>query len=152
MILKKYQLYEEIRNTPYSLTASVSNENGEVYNAKWIKGVEKDSLQSKILFDKLRNLKKAVHSSLPKIIEFEWDENQGAYCIISEYKNVVSLEEIVFDIKSIHFLKGMEQITNCLLHLHQKLQLTHGKITPSNILVDENLDFYLTDFVISENI
>jgi len=150
MILEKYQLYGEIQNRGYSLTANVSNESEDIYFAKWIKGVKKNSQPSKILYNKLRHLKKAVHSSLPKIIEYEWDESQGAYCIIFENKNSKSLEEIVFEIKPTHFLKGIEQIANCLQQLQQKHKLSHGDITPANILVDENFNFYLIDFGISD--
>lgn len=150
MILEKYQVYGEIQNRGYSSTAKVSDESGEIYFAKWIKGVEKNSQPSKILYNKLRHLKKAVHSSLPKIIEYEWDESQSAYCIIFENKNASSLEENIFEIKPTHFLKGIEQIANCLQQLQQKHKLAHGDITPANILVDENFDFYLIDFGISD--
>jgi superfamily I DNA and/or RNA helicase len=150
MILDKYQLYGEIQNRGYSSTAKVTDESGEIYFAKWIKGVEKNSQPSKILYNKLRHLKKAVHSSLPKIIEYEWDENQSAYCIIFENKNANSLEENVLEIKPTHFLKGIEQIANCLQQLQQNHKLAHGDITPANILVDENFDFYLIDFGVSD--
>ncbi|SNR54374.1 Superfamily I DNA and/or RNA helicase [Maribacter sedimenticola] len=150
MILDKYQLYGEIQNRGYSATAKVTDESGEIYFAKWIKGIEKNSQPSKILYNKLRHLKKAVHSSLPKIIEYEWDESQSAYCIIFENKNARSLEENIFEIKPTHFLKGIEQIANCLQQLQQKHKLAHGDITPANILVDENFDFYLIDFGISD--
>ncbi|MFD1616609.1 AAA domain-containing protein [Gelatiniphilus marinus] len=150
MILDKYQLYGEIQNRGYSSTAKVTDESEEIYFAKWIKGIEKNSQPSKILYNKLRHLKKAVHSSLPKIIEYEWDENQSAYCIIFENKNATSLEENIFEIKPTHFLKGIEQIANCLQQLQQKHKLAHGDITPANILVDENFDFYLIDFGVSD--
>ena len=150
MILDKYQLYGEIQNRGYSSTAKVTDESGEIYFAKWIKGIEKNSQPSKILYNKLRHLKKAVHSSLPKIIEYEWNESQSAYCIIFENKNATSLEENIFEIKPTHFLKGIEQIANCLQQLQQKHKLAHGDITPANILVDENFDFYLIDFGISD--
>lgn len=150
MILDKYQPYGEIQNRGYSLIAKVTDESGEIYFAKWIKGIEKNSQPSKILYNKLRHLKKAVHTSLPKIIEYEWDESQSAYCIIFENKNATSLEETIFEIKPTHFLKGIEQIANCLQQLQQKHKLAHGDITPANILVDENFDFYLIDFGISD--
>ncbi len=150
MILDKYQLYGEIQNRGYSSTAKVTDESGEIYFAKWIKGIEKNSQPSKILYNKLRHLKKAVHSSLPKIIEYEWDESQSAYCIIFENKNATSLDENIFEIKPTHFLKGIEQIANCLQQLQQKHKLAHGDITPANILVDENFDFYLIDFGVSD--
>ena len=150
MILDKYQLYREIQNRGYSSTAKVTDESGEIYFAKWIKGIEKNSQPSKILYNKLRHLKKAVHSSLPKIIEYEWDESQSAYCINFENKNASSLEENIFEIRPTHFLKGIEQIANCLQQLQQKHKLAHGDITPANILVDDNFDFYLIDFGISD--
>ena len=103
MILDKYQLYGEIQNRGYSLTAKVKDESEEIYFAKWIKGIEKNSQPSKILSNKLRHLKKAVHPSLPKIIEYKWDENQSAYCIIFENKNANSLEENIFKIKPTYF-------------------------------------------------
>ena len=150
MILEKYQLKGKIQNRGYSLTAKVTDESEKNYFAKWIKGIEKNSQPSKILYNKLKHLKKAVHSSLPKIIEYEWDENQSAYCIIFENKNASSLEESVLGIKPTHFLKGIEQIANCLQQLQQNHKLAHGDITPANILVDENFDFYLIDFGISD--
>ncbi|WP_055443422.1 AAA domain-containing protein [Lacinutrix himadriensis] len=150
MILDKYQLYGEIQNRGYSSTAKVTDESGDIYFAKWIKGIEKNSQPSKILYNKLRHLKKAIHSSLPKIIEYVWDDSQSAYCIIFENKNATSLEEKIFEIKPTYFLKGIEQIANCLQQLQQKHKLAHGDITPANILVDENFDFYLIDFGISD--
>ncbi|HPX76071.1 MAG TPA: AAA domain-containing protein [Bacteroidales bacterium] len=150
MILNKYQTYEQIQKRGYSLTAKVENEDGEVFFAKWLSGIKRNSQPSKILFDKLRHLKKARHSALPNIVEYEWDESNDAYCIIFEYKNAQSLEERIYDIKPTFFLKGMEQIINCLQQLQQNHRLSHGDITPANILVDDNLDFYLIDFGIAD--
>ena len=150
MILNKYQLYSEVQERGYSLTAKVTDDNENIYFAKWIKGIKKNSQPSKILFDKLRHLKKAIHTSLPKIIEYDWDEYQSAYCIIFENKDAQTLEENLFEIEPTYFLKGIEQITSCLQQLQQKHRLSHGDITPANILVDENFDFYLIDFGISD--
>ena len=60
------------------------------------------------------------------------------------------MEERVSEIEPTHFLKGIEQIANCLQQLQQKYRLVHGDITSANILVDENFDFYLIDFGISD--
>lgn len=150
MILKRYQTYSEIENRGYSSTAQVQNENGEIFFAKWLKGIRQNSQPSKILFDKLRHLKKAIHPSLPKIKEYDWDESQSAYCVIFENKNAQTLEEKIWNIKPIYFLKGIEQIIGCLQQLQQEHRISHGDITPANILVDENNDFYLIDFGISD--
>lgn len=115
MILGKYQTDpNQIEKRGYSVTAEVFNDNGEVLFAKWITGIKRNSQPSKILFDTLRHLKKAVHPSLPKIIEYDWDETQQAYCIIFENKKAYTLEEAVQKVSLTFFLKGVEQIVNCL--------------------------------------
>ncbi len=150
MILDKYQLVGKKQKRGYSATAKVVNEDGQLFFIKWIKGIKKNSQQSRILFDKLRKLKKAVHPSLPKIIEYDWDEEEGAYYIIFENIEAQTLEEKVNDIHPSYFLKGIEQIVSCLKSLHQEYRISHGDITPANILVDEELNFYLIDFGISD--
>lgn len=60
MILNKYQTFTEIENRGYSSTARIQNEDGSIFFAKWLKGIKKNSQKSKILNDKLRQLKKAV--------------------------------------------------------------------------------------------
>lgn len=150
MILNKYQTYTEIENRGYSSNARVQNEDGSIFFAKWLKGIKKNSQQSKILNDKLRQLKKAIHPSLPQIIEYDWDESQNAYCIVFENKNAQTLEEKIRDLRPVYFLKGIEQIIGCLQQLQQKHRISHGDLTPANILVDDNNDFYLIDFGISD--
>lgn len=150
MILNKYQTYKEIENRGYSSIARVQNEDGSIFFAKWLKGIKKNSQQSKILNDKLRQLKKAIHPSLPQIIEYDWDESQNAYCIVFENKNAQTLEEKIRDLRPVYFLKGIEQIIGCLQQLQQKHRISHGDLTPANILVDDSNDFYLIDFGISD--
>ena len=152
MILKKYQIPYgiQMQNRGYSATVQVEDEKGNIFFAKWIKGIEKNSQQSKILFDKLRHLKKAVHIALPKIIEYDWDDEQMAYCIIFENKDAQTLENKFFNIQPTYFLKGIEQVIDCLKNLQQNFRLSHGDITPANILVDEDYNFYLIDFGLSD--
>lgn len=151
MILGKYQTQRNrIKKRGYSLTAEVFNEQGEVLFAKWITGIRRNSQPSKILFDKLRHLKKATHPALPAIVEYDWDDTEQAYCIISENKNALTLEETVREFSPTSFLKGMEQIVSCLQHLQQSHRLSHGDITPANILVDNDFNFYLIDFGLTD--
>jgi superfamily I DNA and/or RNA helicase len=150
MLLNKYQIIETPQNRGYSITAEVQDSSETVYLAKWIRGIQKDSHPSKVLFEKLRHLKRAEYSALPKIIEYNWDDSKQAYCIIFEYKNAQSLENLVFDIPPAYFLKGIEQIINCLQLLNINHRVAHGDITPANILVDDNFDFYLIDFGIAD--
>lgn len=150
MILNKYQLHSQIQNRGYSATAIVIDEVEELYFAKWIKGIPKDSPRSKVLSRKLRTLKKASHSSTPKIIEYGWDLNEGAYCIIFEYIEAITLEDKLFHLSPTYFLKGLIQLLDCLKEFNQKHRISHGDITPANILVDEDLNFYLIDFGLSD--
>jgi superfamily I DNA and/or RNA helicase len=150
MIFNKYQLTEVIQNRGYSSIAQVQDNSGIIYFAKWIKGIQKDSHSSKIFFEKLKHLKRANHDVLPKIVEYSWDDTELSYCIISEYKNAQPLEVIGFNIPPAYFLKGIEQVINCLQFLNIKHRVAHGDITPANILVDDNFDFYLIDFGITD--
>lgn len=150
MILGKYQISRKKEERGYSITTVVQDEFENSYFAKWIKGIEQNSQASKILFDKLRNLKKATHKNLAKIIEYDWDENEQAYCIIFQFIQARTLENEVFSLKPTVFLKGIENSVACLKELNQTYRITHGDINPANILIDENEDFFLIDFGIAD--
>lgn len=143
MILNKYQPITSIEKRSYSSTCRVQNSAGITYFAKWIKGIKQNTQPSKLLFERLRHLKRAKSPVLPKIIEYGWDKTEKAHCIIFEDKNAQSLENKHFNIPPAYFLKGIEQLINCLQSLNSKHQITHGNITPANILVDDNFDFHL---------
>lgn len=150
MILNKYQTESDIQKRGYSLTSKIKNEDGDFYFAKWILGIEKNSEQSKILYNKLRLLKRAINPSLPSIKEFDWDEQEKAYCIVYDFIKARSLEEIITEISPINFLTGLIKVTNCLQELQQKFRITHGDLTPANILVDDQFNFYLIDFGVAD--
>lgn len=150
MILGKYQVYRKKQERGYSITAIVQDENDKLFFAKWIKGIAQNSQAGKILFDKLRNLKKAIHAALPKIVEYDWDESEQAYCIIYEFKDADTLENKAQSIKPAMFIKGLGNSIACLKELNQNFRVTHGDLNPANILVDENFDFYLIDFGMSD--
>jgi tRNA A-37 threonylcarbamoyl transferase component Bud32 len=150
MILEKYQICRKKEARGYSITAVVEDEFENKYFAKWIKGIEQNSQASKILFDKLRNLKKATHKNLAKIVAYDWDENEQAYCIIFEFIQARTLENEFQSLKPTVFLKGIENSVACLKELNQVYRITHGDINPANILIDENEDFFLIDFGIAD--
>ena len=147
MIFNKYQIINSSEDRGYSKTCIIQNDKSEKHFAKWIKGIQQDSQTSRILSDKLRQLKKAKHTVLPHIIEYGWDENEGAYCIISTYKETKTATEVAWNVKPHYFLKGILEILTCLQSLQQKHNITHGDLSPSNILINpETLEFYLVDF------
>lgn len=150
MILNKYQTETPILKRGYSLTSKIRNEDGDFYFAKWIIGIEKNSEQSKILYNKLRHLKRAVNPSLPLIKEFDWDEQESAYCVVYEYIEAKTLMDSIAEITPINFLTGIIKIINCLQELQQKFRITHGDLTPANILIDNQNNFYLIDFGIAD--
>lgn len=149
LILNKYQAISNISKQGDSLIAPVINKNEEKFIAKWINGIKKDSFASKRLLNSFRYLQKEIHAALPRIIEYNWDDTKESYCIIYEFMNVKSLEDLVEEIDSIPFLKGIAQILSCLKQLSSH-NLYHRCISPSNILVNEKHEFYLVDVGIED--
>lgn len=150
MILEKYQLTSGKQERGYSVTAKVEDEMEVSYFAKWINGIEQNSQAGKIFIDKLRNLKKATHSGLVKVVEYGWDVSEMSYCIVFEYKRANTLENIVHNLKPSIFVQGIDNCIACLQELRMQHSITHSDLNPANILVDENLDFYLIDFGIAD--
>jgi len=147
MILDRYQLEDEIEERGYSATAKVTDNQGVIYFAKWLKGISRDSLSAKILIDKLRHLKKVEHRILPEIIEYAYDKERKSYCIIYKCLEAISLKE-VDRLNPQTFLKGIGDIVEGLQHILQ-YNITHEDIHPDNILIDKNHNFYLIDIGLS---
>lgn len=148
MILGKYQIAadEDMEYTSYSKTAVIINKEEKRYWAKWLTKIEKNSTESKILLDQLGYQKRVLHSTVPQLIEYGWDDNQAAYCIVFEHKETSPLQEKLKSITPSTFLKGIEKLVTCLQYLHQKHGICHGAISPTAILVDSSFHFYLIDF------
>lgn len=149
MILDKYQISDNRNERGYSITATVSNIEGEEYFAKWIRGIDKKSQAGKIFADKMRSLKKVKNSHLPEIIEYGFDEKEKAYCIIYEQLSANNLSEKVLDLHPIYFLKGILQLVKTLQELQQQ-RIFHEDIHPDNILIDSENNFYLIDLGLSK--
>ncbi|MDR0941905.1 MAG: protein kinase [Bacteroidales bacterium] len=152
MLFNKYQYSNEnISKRGYSQTCEAQDENGEIFWIKWILGIEKSSTKAKILADKLRHLQKARHAALPEIIEYGYDEEQQTFAIVFKFlNNIDTLENSFTRLKSQSFISGLIELAGCLNELHQKFKINHGDIQPANILVDNNGEFFLIDFGLSD--
>ncbi len=148
MLFKKYQYQEcDIIKRGYSHSCEVFNEEGKAFWVKWILGVNKGDTKSNILADKLRHLQKARHIALPEIIEFGFDEERGAYAIVNDIlRNVDTLERKISTLNFKAVTSGLIEVAECLQELHIKHKITHGDITPANILIDDQNRFYIVDF------
>ena len=135
MLFDKYQITEKSR---------VQDSSGTIYFAKWLGGIKHNSEASKILFDKLRHLKKVKHEVLIPIVEYGWDEEEKSYCIIFQHRNFCTLKEK--EIKICSFLLGIKSIIKGLKKIHTACGINHRAITPSNILVDDEGNFCLANF------
>lgn len=149
MILEKYQITENRTERGYSITAIVSDMEGNEFFAKWIRGIDKKSQAGKIFSDKLRSLKKVKTKHLPEIIEYGFDKDENSYCVIYQNINGQGLTEKFSELHPIYFLKGILQIINTLQELQQQ-RIFHEDIHPENILIDNDNNFYLIDLGLSK--
>ncbi|MBN2280813.1 MAG: AAA family ATPase [Candidatus Marinimicrobia bacterium] len=149
MIFGKYQISGEISQRGYSKTAKVIDDVGNIFFAKWLLGIEKEAQISQMLKDTIRKLKRVDQEIIPKIIEYNWDQEQKAFCIIYENLNAETLENYLYKIDPSEFLMGIEKIINCLSYL-LKYKISHGDITPDNIIIDDINNFYLIDFALAD--
>lgn len=152
MLFDKYQYREtELRKRGYSQSCQGMGTTGRQFWIKWILGIEKTDTKAKILADKLRHLQKARHSALPEIIEYGYDEEQGAFAVVYELlEKVETLENKVSELKKQSAISGLLDLADCLNDLHLKFKINHGDIHPANILIDKNGQFYLIDFGLAD--
>ena len=158
MLYNKFQYDRngvEISKNDYFQTAIVKDEKGKPFLAKWILGISKNSLQSKLLSDKFRHLQKTTHPMLPKIVQYGYDEEEGTYAIVYEYIGCSTLEDYYSwgenHIPSVNeVLLGLSDVADCLYTLHSENIVSHGNLAPSNILVDSNNSFHLLDFGLAD--
>ncbi|MCB9047801.1 MAG: protein kinase family protein [Lewinellaceae bacterium] len=149
MILNKYQLRPGSRTERgYSVTAKALDEKGVSYFVKWIRGIAKEGQSAKIFQARMSRFRRAPNESLPKIIDFGFDEREGAYCIVYEELLAFPLEDSYRNMDNLSFLQRMLGLAGCL----QELQLQgiyHEDLHPGNILVGQEQQFYLIDLGLS---
>jgi len=166
MLFDKYQYNKkDVKKRGYSQTCIVSNENEEAFFVKWILGVEKNSTKSKILSEKLRHFQKANDPLLPKIIEYGYDDECKTFAIVYEYIESRVLEDWRSSTENNYYalnddnssstdenaiLLGLSDVAECLCSLHLKHKITHGDLSPANILVDYEGNFHLIDFGLAD--
>ena len=166
MLFEKYQYYpNQIKKRGYSQTCIVFDEKNRCFFVKWIMGIEKNSTKSKILSEKLRHFQKANHSLLPKIIEYGYDEEYKTFAIVYEYIESRVLEDWRSNAENNYWclnddystntdenaiLLGLTDVAECLDTLHLKYKITHGDLSPANILVDYEGKFHLIDFGLAD--
>ena len=132
---------------------------------KWILGIEKNSTKSRILSEKLRHFQKANDPLLPKIIEYGYDEECKTFAIVYEYIESRVLEDWRSKTENNYYalnddyspstdenaiLLGLSDVAECLSSLHLKYKITHGDLSPANILVDHEGKFHLIDFGLAD--
>ncbi len=150
MLFNKFQYDKsEITKNDYFQTGVVKDEDGTLFLAKWILDIPKDSQKSKILSDKLRHLQKAVHPLLPQIVQYGYDEEEDTYAIVYEYIGHYTLKDYGSDNHNI-LLSGLVAVADCLCALHTKNVISHGNLTPDNILIDSYYGFHLMNFGLAD--
>jgi hypothetical protein len=85
-LLNTYQINPgSHRKRGYSETAILSDEQTNRFFAKWFSGLIKNNSSTQVFAEKLRHLKRANHTSLPKIIQYGYDEKINAFVILYRY-------------------------------------------------------------------
>jgi tRNA A-37 threonylcarbamoyl transferase component Bud32 len=152
MLFNKYQYSKNVvSRRGYAQTCVVSDENNKKYWVKWILGIDKSSIKSKILADKLRHLQKARHLVLPEIVDYGFDDEEQTFAVVFDYiESVGILEDAISEIKTQNFIGGLMEMADCLMELHINHRINHGDLHPGNILVDKNGQFYIIDFGLTD--
>lgn len=152
MILDKYQKVagSRVEDRGHSSICNICDDDGKRFLIKWIKGIDKSTEASRIFHDRLRRLKRAKHDALIQIVDFGWDSKFKSHYIIFTDIETTPLFRKSLGIKPLDFFCGMLKIVGCLRHLHINEKVSHGDITAANILVDDDNQFYLMDFGLTD--
>lgn len=148
-ILGKFTLVlDSKQERGYTTVATVIDEQGREYFAKWIKGASKGSEAITTFKERLRHIKRAKHPSLPSIIAEGFDESLNSFCIVyDKLIDVYNLDTKATKLNPEAFLSGIIELVHCLNELALNHKIYHGDIHPANILLNEAADkFYLIDF------
>ena len=134
----------------YSLSGDAINEQGDKLWVKWILGIRKDSVESRIISDRLRHIQQANHPLLPAILDYGYDQDQDAYAIVYEYLNAQAFKEALPNMSPEQVLDLLSNVADCLNLLAREKDIVHGDLNPENILVGTDGRVHIIDFSLSD--
>lgn len=134
----------------YSLSGDAINEQGDKLWVKWILGIRKDSVESRIISDRLRHIQQANHPLLPAILDYGYDQDQDAYAIVYEYLNAQTFKEALPNMSPEQVLDLLSNVADCLNLLAREKDIVHGDLNPENILVGTDGRVHIIDFSLSD--
>jgi superfamily I DNA and/or RNA helicase len=148
MLFNRYQYHEDdIITRGYSKSCIAYDERENAFWIKWILGVEKNDVKAQMLADTLRHLQKGRHTAIPEIKEYGYDNEQQAFAIVYSYlSDVDTLENQIGRLELKAVVAGLIELAECFHELHRKHKISHGDITPANILVGQDGRFFIIDF------
>ena len=134
----------------YSLSGDAINEQGDKLWVKWILGIRKDSVESRIISDRLRHIQQANHPLLPAILDYGYDQDQDAYAIVYEYLDAQTFKESLPGMSPEAVLDLLSNVADCLNLLAKEKDIVHGDLNPENILVGADGRVHIIDFSLSD--
>ena len=134
----------------YSMSGIAINEQGDQLWVKWILGIKKDSVETRIISDRLRHIQQANHPLLPTILDYGFDDEQSAYAIVYEYLEAQTFKEAMSEMSTEQVLDLLANVADCLGFLSREKDIVHGDLNPENILVGDNGKVSIIDFSLSD--